>query len=105
MVNTEIESVVKQYVAVLNDKGLKIKHAYIYGSCARGENSEKSDIDVMLVSDIFDTDDDQILSKPWIYTIKIDHRIEPVAVGSKRFNCDYGSPLIEIVKKEGVDII
>lgn len=58
MVKAEIESVVKKYIHVLNDKGLNIEHVYIYGSCARGEDSINSDIDVMLVSDIFDTDDD-----------------------------------------------
>ena len=59
----------------------------------------------MLVSDVFDTDDDSILSRPWIYTVKVDPRIEPVAVGSRRFNTDAGSPLIEIVKKEGVKVM
>lgn len=93
-----------KYIHLLNDKGLKIEHAYIYGSCARGENRSDSDIDVMLVSDIFDTDDDLILSRPWIYTVKVDPRIEPVAVGSRRFRDDTGSPLIEIVKEEGVKI-
>lgn len=105
MVKAEIESVVKKYIHILNDTGLNIKRAYIYGSCARGEDSTHSDIDVMLVSDLFDTDDDLILSRPWIYTVKVDPRIEPVAVGSRRFDTDTGSPLIEIVKKEGVKIM
>ena len=105
MVKAEIESVIKKYILILNDTGLNIEHAYIYGSCARGEDSAHSDIDVMLVSDIFDTDDDLILSRPWIYTVKVDPRIEPVAVGSRRFKNDSGSPLIEIVKREGVKIM
>jgi len=105
MVKTEIESVIKKYINVLNDTGMDIKEAYIYGSCARGEDNADSDIDVMLVSDIFDTDDDKILSSPWIYTVKVDPRIEPVAVGSRLFNNNTTSPLIEIVKKEGVKIM
>ena len=105
MVKTEIESVVRKYLGVLKETGLNIEHAYLYGSCARGENSSTSDIDLMLVSDVFDTDDDSILSRPWIYTVKVDHRIEPVAVGTRRFNSNTGSPLIEIVKKEGVEIM
>ena len=59
----------------------------------------------MLVSDLFDTDDDTVLSRPWIYTAKVDPRIEPVAVGSRRSKNDTGSPLIEIVKREGVKIM
>lgn len=105
MVKTEIESVVRKYLNILKETGLNIDHAFIYGSCARGENNADSDIDLMLVSDIFDTDDDKILSSPWIYTLKVDHRIEPFAVGSKRFQSDTGSPLIEIVKKEGIEIM
>ncbi len=105
MVQAEIESIVKKYINVLNNTGLEIKQAYIYGSCVRGENSTDSDIDVMLVSEIFDTDDDSVLSRPWIYTVKVDPRIEPVAIGSRRFNTDAGSPLIEIVKKEGIKIM
>lgn len=105
MVKAEIESVVKKYINLLNDTGLNIKLAYIYGSCARGEDNPYSDIDVMLISDKFDTDDDSVLSSPWIYTVKVDSRIEPVAVGSRRFNTDTGSPLIEMVKKEGVKIM
>lgn len=56
----------------------------------------------LLVSDVFDTDDDSVLSRPWICTVKID---PGVAVGSRRFNTDTGSPLIETVKKEGVKIM
>lgn len=66
---------------------------------------EKTARIAILVSDMFDTDDDAILSRPWIYTVKIDHRIEPVAVGRKRFNDDNASPLIAIVKKEGIKIM
>lgn len=47
MVKTEIESVVKQYINILNDTGLNIKQAYVYESCARGEESADSDIDVL----------------------------------------------------------
>ena len=105
MVKAEIESIIKKYIHILNDKGLNIEEAYIYGSCARGENGTDSDIDVMLVSDMFDTDDDLVLSRPWIYTVQVDPRIEPIAVGSRRFRNNTGSPLIEIVKKEGVKIM
>jgi len=105
MVSAEIESIVKQYLSVLNDTGLKIDHAYIYGSCARGENGEDSDIDLMLVSDIFDTDDDRILSRPWIYAANVDHRLEPVSVGTVRFNTDTSSPLIGMVKRDGIEIL
>ena len=104
MVKREIETIIKNYLSLLKESGINVEHAYLYGSCARGEETEESDIDIMLVSRIFDTDDDRILSRPWIYTVKASPRIEPIAVGAKRFFEDSGSPLIELVKSEGVEI-
>jgi hypothetical protein len=57
------------------------------------------------ITDLFDTNDDYILSRPWLFTAKIDHRIEPIAIGTLRFLMDDISPLIEIVRKEGVEIL
>jgi hypothetical protein len=45
-----------------------------------------------------------ILSKPWLYTTQIDHRIEPIAVGLKKFLTDDVSPILEIVRQEGIEI-
>jgi predicted nucleotidyltransferase len=41
---------------------VKIDRAFLYGSFATNNASEDSDIDVLLVSDIFDTEDDATLS-------------------------------------------
>jgi predicted nucleotidyltransferase len=104
MVDPGIELIVKKYLNLLAESGIRVDRAFLYGSCARGGSLDSSDIDLMLVSDIFDTDDDMVLSKPWLYTVKVDHRIEPVSVGSRRFDNDSESPLIGIVKKEGIQI-
>jgi predicted nucleotidyltransferase len=88
----------------MDSNGLHIDRVFVYGSQARGESSSQSDIDVMLVADIFDTDDDRILSKPWLFAADIDYRIEPVAVGTKRFNNDSTSPLISVVKEQGIEL-
>jgi hypothetical protein len=64
----------------------------------------KTVIDVLLVSGIFDTDDDIILSIPWLYASKVDHRIEPLAVGKKRFMTDDISPVLEAVRQGGIEI-
>jgi uncharacterized protein len=105
MVQREIIDIIKTYIRNLNQFGLPIQKAYLYGSYARNEATEKSDIDVLLVSDIFDTDDDAILSKPWSPKLRQDYRIEPIAVGLKKFQTDYVSPIIQIVRKEGIEIV
>jgi len=58
----------------------------------------------MLVSSQFDTDDDYVLSKPWLFTKKVDFRIEPISIGLKRFNNDNISPIIEEIRQTGIEI-
>lgn len=88
---------------ILIEKGKYIT-GYLYGSYARNENKQNSDIDVLLVSDDFDTDNDVILSTPWLPKYRHDFRIEPFAIGAKRFENDDYSPIIEIAKNEGIRI-
>lgn len=104
MVSAEIKSIVKKYLAVLAQNGIPVQRAFVYGSYARNQARADSDIDVMLVSDFFDTTDIYKTAKPWRYAADVDHRIEPVSVSQKRFLTDDASPLIAVVKQEGVEI-
>jgi predicted nucleotidyltransferase len=104
MLQQDAIKIVHQYVANLNKGGVKIYKAYLFGSYARNQASDSSDIDVLLIADVFDTDDDVILSKPWSPKYRNDYRIEPVAIGRKRFLSDDSSILLEEVRKEGLEI-
>jgi predicted nucleotidyltransferase len=104
MSQTDAINIIRAYLDVLKQAGLNINKAYLYGSYASNEANEESDIDLLLVSSEFDTDDDYILSKPWLYTTKVDHRIEPLSIGLKRFASDNVSPIIEIVRQTGIEI-
>lgn len=104
MVQRDAINIVKQYIKNLNAGGIIIQFAYLYGSYARNEATIESDIDVLLVSDVFDTTDDLILSKPWSPKFRNDFRLEPIAIGTKRFETDDISPIIEIAKQEGIRI-
>jgi predicted nucleotidyltransferase len=101
MSQTDVIIIIRAYLKILIKAGIPISKAYLYGSYAKNIATRDSDIDVMLISDLFDTSDDYILSRPWLFTTKIDHRIEPIAIGTQRFLSDDISPLIEIVRKEG----
>ena len=46
----------------------------------------------------------EIKSLPWSLALREDFRIEPYAVGSKTFRNDDVNPLIQIVKKEGIEL-
>ncbi|MCU0288263.1 MAG: nucleotidyltransferase domain-containing protein [Acidobacteria bacterium] len=86
------------------NEGIPLEKAILYGSYARGEENDESDIDVMVVSEIFDKNDDQIIGKTWRIGSSVDTRIEPYTVGKNRFLNDRYSPLIQIVKNEGLEI-
>lgn len=104
MLQQDAINIVRQYVTNLNNAGVVIKRAFLFGSYARNQANENSDIDVLLVSDVFDTDDDVILSKPWSPKYRIDYRIEPIAIGTKRFQTDNNSIIFEVVRNEGLEI-
>jgi hypothetical protein len=56
------------------------------------------------VSDQFDVSNDFLAGKIWALTRNVNSRIEPFIVGSKKFENDEISPIIQIVKKEGLEI-
>ena len=104
MSQTEVIAIVKNYLNTLKQAGIPVEMAFLYGSYARNEATEDSDIDLLLISSVFDTNDDYILSSPWLYITQVDHRIEPYSVGLKKFESDDVSPLLQIVRKEGIRI-
>ena len=104
MSQADVINIIRSYLIALHEAGIIIDQAYLYGSYATNQANDDSDIDVLLVSGMFDTDDDIILSKPWLYASKIDHRIEPFAVGKKRFMLDDISPVLESVRHRGIEI-
>lgn len=104
MAQNEIINKIKKYLILLNSKGVTIDHAFLYGSFARNEEDSESDIDVMLISDLFEIRNDDITYQVWKSAMEIDKRMEPYLVSTKRFNKDDYSPLISSVKTEGIEI-
>ncbi len=104
MVQREVIKILKEYLHILEESGIYIQKAFLYGSYARNDANEQSDIDVMLISEIFDKNDDKQIGKIWRLTTKINTRIEPYTVGINRFLKDDVSPLLEIVRREGIEI-
>ncbi len=93
------------YINLLRENGIDISKAFLYGSYARGENDESSDIDLMLVSEIFDNENDKAIGLAWRLTRKVDARIEPYLVGLNKFTDDDISPLLQLVKNEGIPLL
>ncbi len=104
MAQKEIITLIRDFVRRLSREGIPVEKAFLYGSYARGEENEESDIDIMLVSEIFDKDDDQTIGKTWRISRSVDVRLEPYTVGKERFLNDQYSPLLQLVKKEGLEV-
>ncbi|MBF0460799.1 MAG: nucleotidyltransferase domain-containing protein [Magnetococcales bacterium] len=102
MAAQSIVETVQHYIQVLRDDGIPVDFAVLYGSYARGEATEWSDIDLMVVSPLFEPPKRRAdIVRLWHATMHSDIRIEPVGVGSKQWLEDDGIPLIEIVRREG----
>jgi len=104
MAQKEIITLIRDFVRRLSQEGIPVEKAFLYGSYARGEENEESDIDIMLVSELFDKNDDQTIGKTWRISRSIDVRLEPYTVGKERFLNDQYSPLLQLVKKEGLEV-
>ncbi|PKL38577.1 MAG: nucleotidyltransferase domain-containing protein [Spirochaetae bacterium HGW-Spirochaetae-1] len=104
MVREDAVRIARQYIALLSDHGLNITRAILFGSFARGDFNDGSDIDLLLVSPAFDTDKDSYYGLLWKLTKISDYKIEPVPVGEELFNRDSGFPIVEIAKHEGYEL-
>lgn len=104
MAGKSVINILQDYLSLLQSEGIKIEKAFLYGSYLNDTESSESDIDLMVVSQQFDNADDLLIGKVWALTKKVNSRIEPFIVGIKKFETDDVSPIIQIVKNEGLEI-
>ena len=104
MVDRKIIEKTSNYIQYLIDNGININKAFLYGSYARGEENIESDIDIMIISKEFDNYNDKQIGKLWRITKNFDYKIEPFIVGYNKFDKDDISPIIQVVKNDGIEI-
>jgi len=104
MAKREIIESLKTYINLLKTEGISVEKAFLYGSYSTDTATDNSDIDLMIVTNNVDVDDDFVIGKIWKLTREINTRIEPFLVGIDRFNNNNHSPLIDLVKKSGIEI-
>lgn len=102
MVDSSVIAIVRRYLDTVMRAGIPAEKAVIYGSFARGEQRKDSDIDVLVLSPLFDRlKECKVLDLLWRLTRQVDIRIEPIAVGVREFDEDDGSPLIGVARRDG----
>ncbi|MDI7269100.1 MAG: nucleotidyltransferase domain-containing protein [Myxococcota bacterium] len=101
MPGPDIVAIVKAYLRLLGQAGVPARRAVIFGSHARGTARPDSDIDVLVVSPVFDVDRFGAESVLWRLTRKVDSRIEPVPVGEAEYAGEARSPLVYEARRTG----
>jgi predicted nucleotidyltransferase len=101
MAKREIVETLKKYIFVLRSEGIIIDKAYLYGSHLSNTDTDESDIDILIVTE---SEDDYLTGKIWSLTRKVNSKIEPYLVEKGRFVNNVDSPLIDLVKRTGLEI-
>ena len=94
----------KNYCLLLSSSGIPVTKAILFGSYSRNEATPESDIDILIVSKLFDKQNDMLKVKAWRLTEKINNKIEPYIIGLQKYETDDISPILQIIKKEGIEI-
>ncbi len=102
MANKSVIDIIKNYLNILIANGIPAQRAVLYGSHARGTAGAESDIDILVISPLFDKDRWSCEAQLWRLTLKADPCIEPIPVGEQQFEEDNVSPLIEMARREGI---
>lgn len=97
----DIEKSVEAFLAALRQVK-RVDMAYLYGSRAKGEASEWSDIDVAVISADFSTDLFEERVALLRLAVKVDDRIEPWPFTPDTFNSS--DPLASEIKRTGIRI-
>ncbi len=105
MVESAIITAVHRYIAVLASLGIHTHRVVLFGSFARGEAEEYSDIDLIVIAPEFDGPREMtLIEKLWQARKSVDIRIEPIPCGEREWETDQSRPILEIARREGTVI-
>jgi predicted nucleotidyltransferase len=106
MVKKSIIISVKKYLTELLKIGIPVQYAILFGSQVRNKRADQwSDIDLLIVSSRYDEEyNREDINLLWRAAARTDSRIEPVPVGLKRWETDDESTIIELARREGIQI-
>jgi len=105
MVEESIIGAIRRYLAGLPALGINAKKAVLFGSFARGDSREWSDIDLIVIAPEFDRPRElEFVKRLWGARMETDYRIEPIPCGEREWVTDEGRPVLEIARQEGIII-
>lgn len=92
-----------RYAEHLRSSGYPIVNVYLFGSCAKGKEILRSDIDIAVVCQPFLPSRSQEAGRLFYETKDIDMRIEPVALHPEDMENRY-STIVQEVKRHGIPV-
>ena len=104
MVKETVLNIIQNYLHTLKKSDIQASRAVLFGSWARGEQREESDIDLIVIAPEFDNGlDRNLIDKLWELRVSIPEawRIEPIACGERQWIEDNERAIIEIARREG----
>jgi len=94
--------VIRQYLRNLRAAGIQATAGVLFGSFARGDAHDWSDIDLVVVSPRFDRRCELAdVETLWVVAGRTDSRIEPIPCGERQWLEDDESAIIELARREG----
>jgi len=99
----KVRNTIDKYLASLKENNIPIKQAILFGSYARGTYHEWSDIDLALVSDIFEGNRIDDRSKIRRITLRVSSDIEVLPYRPEDFNS--ADPFVKEIIETGVRIV
>lgn len=104
MVEETVIASVRRYLAALPAMGIHAHKAILFGSFARGQADEHSDMDLIVIAPEFDGSRELSLVKGLWRATASDNRIEPIPCGEDEWETDQSRPILEIARREGIII-
>jgi uncharacterized protein len=106
VVRQSIELVVRGYLKDATGAGIHARRAVLFGSHAKGSADEWSDIDLVVIApELEPPADRRLIDKLWELRATTDSRVEPVPCGEREWETDQTRPILQIARREGVEIV
>ena len=106
MVDAAVLESVKKYLEALAEAGIEASFGVIFGSYVSGKANQLSDIDLLVISPMFDgIIPREYVNKLWHIAARTDSRIEPIPCGKIQWQDDMSNAIIEIARIEGQTVV
>ena len=106
MVDQTVVKSVRNYLRTVQEQGIDVRFGILFGSHATSRSDIWSDIDVLVVSPLFDGPRNRRdVDLLWRVAARSDSRIEPIPCGERQWNEDSSSTIVEIARREGETIL